>query len=187
MSTINNAVFLSEDEEDESFHGSDASSEIEEESSSGEQESGSKENKTSLKDVIRDRKIDKIYSDLLEESRKEFQERVCTVSSKHFMLEFQKRSFDSFKKNSNLSELKHYVELGVSLSEIELGETSVSSQGRGNWFPPWSPLENLHLIPEIHERESLTPPFPGLKGVPRTHRFRHLQVQAGEQGLKQRL
>lgn len=31
MTTINNAVFLSDDDEDESFHGSDASSIIEDE------------------------------------------------------------------------------------------------------------------------------------------------------------
>ncbi|PPS96378.1 BCNT-C domain containing protein [Cryptosporidium hominis] len=117
MATINNAVFLSDDEEDESFHGSDASSIIEGESSEEEVSSSTnrKSKKSSLKDVINDRKVEKIYKELLEESRKEFQERVSTVSKDHFMLEFQKKCFDPLrKKNSNLHELRHYVDLGIS-------------------------------------------------------------------------
>lgn len=65
--------------------------------------------------MINSRKIDKIYCEILEESRKEFQERVSTVRKDYFMLEFQKKCFDSSrKKNSDLRELKHYVDIGVS-------------------------------------------------------------------------
>ncbi|OII72200.1 uncharacterized protein cubi_01533 [Cryptosporidium ubiquitum] len=117
MATINNAVFLSDDDEDESFHGSDASSIIEDESSE-EEESNSivkRSKKSSLKDLINDRKVDKIYNEILEETRKELKKRVPTIRKDHFMLEFQKKCFDSSrKKNSSLHELKHYVDLGVS-------------------------------------------------------------------------
>lgn len=74
-----------------------------------------KSKRSSLKDVINSRKIDKIYDEILEESRKEFGERVSTVRKDHFMLEFQKKCFDSSrKKNSDLRELRHYVDIGVS-------------------------------------------------------------------------
>lgn len=71
----------------------------------------------------------------MKESKKEFQERVSTVSKDHFMLEFQKKCFDPLrKKNSNLHELRHYVDLGVSLQflktngEIVWKELSENSQ-----------------------------------------------------------
>ncbi|KAJ1607904.1 hypothetical protein OJ253_2137 [Cryptosporidium canis] len=112
MATINNTVFMSDDEEDESFHGSDASSSVESESS---EESSSTLKKASLKEVMNSRRVDKVYDEILRESRREFEERVCTVQKDHFMLEFQKKCFaSSKKKNSDLQDLKHYVDLGVS-------------------------------------------------------------------------
>ncbi|KAJ1607381.1 hypothetical protein OIY81_2953 [Cryptosporidium canis] len=120
MATINNTVFMSDDEEDESFHGSDASSSVESESS--EEESSSTLKKASLKEVMNSRRVDKVYDEILRESRREFEERVCTVQKDHFMLEFQKKCFDSSKKkNSDLQALKHYVDLGP----IQLQFTSV--------------------------------------------------------------
>lgn len=50
----------------------------------------------------------------------ESKKRISTVRKDHFMLEFQKKCFDSFrKKNSVLPELKHYIDLGVSLIFIQ--------------------------------------------------------------------
>ena len=64
--------------------------------------------------------MEKIYRELLDQVKTELTERKCTVSENNYMLEFQRKSVGDGRKNTSLGELLHYIDLGVSLTEIKL-------------------------------------------------------------------
>ncbi|EEA06123.1 uncharacterized protein CMU_018800 [Cryptosporidium muris RN66] len=114
MTTINDAVFMSDDEEDESFNESDISSE-EDNSKKNNVKYERDDNNEMMDDLDKEERIEILYDDILKKSMNIFS-RQSTVNSDDFMLQFQRKCYNppNFRKNSNISELMHYIDIGTS-------------------------------------------------------------------------
>ncbi|KAL7065673.1 hypothetical protein ACR3K2_38820 [Cryptosporidium serpentis] len=116
MATINNTVFMSDDEEDESFNGSDVLSEEEDNGKNNDDiKYGKNDNNEIMDDLNKEKRIAVLYDDILKESMNIFN-RQSKINSDDFMLQFQRKCYNppNFRNNSNISELIHYIDIGTS-------------------------------------------------------------------------